>query len=182
MRALATSLLSFALAACASDGPTPPARLESGRPTLSRESEAPGPRSISGHCETRFTAPPLPPPLVFRQTDTGACVISSLGRLELVSVQDINFAAGTQTGTRTFTAANGDKLYATNVGTSAPTAPGRIGFEATLTFTGGTGHFEHAAGHASVRGEANMATRTASFAIDGWISFDGPDREDQAGS
>lgn len=136
------------------------------------------PRPLTGRCETTFNPPPLPPPPVHRQTDTGSCELAPLGRVEFHSVKDINFATGTQTTTEaTFTAPNGDVLRAVGSGTSAPSQPGRIAFSANLTFTGGTGRFGRATGQASVKGEAVLATRTASFEIvDGSITYDASDR------
>jgi len=179
MRALATTaaLFSLTLAGCSGEAPSAPATIDSELPELSRwEWSATQPRPIVGRCETSFNRPPFPPPPVHNQADTGVCWISHLGRTQVVSQQDINFAAGTQTGSRTFTAANGDKLYATHVGTSALTAPGRVGFSATLTFTGGTGRFEHATGQAFAKGEANQATATASFIMAGLIVYDASNR------
>lgn len=137
----------------------------------------PAPRPLTGRCETTFNPPPLPPPPVHRQTDAGTCELAPLGTVQFHSVKDINFAAGTQTTTEaTFTAPNGDVLRAVGSGSSAPSQPGRVAFTATLTLTGGTGRFTEASGEAHVKGEAVMATRTASFEIvEGWIIYDASD-------
>lgn len=179
MRTIATSLtlVSITLAACVGDSPTAPASKGSAAPRYSR-AEAPADRSrpIQGRCQSTFSAPPVPPTPVFQQTDIGVCQISHLGKTRVVSVLTINFLAGTQTGQRIFTAANGDRLYASNVGTSALIGPARIGFSATLTFTGGTGRFENASGQATATGEANLATRTTSSSFIGSIAYDASDR------
>jgi hypothetical protein len=135
-------------------------------------------RPITGRCETTFNPPPLPPPPVFTQTDTGTCTIAHLGRAAFHSVKEIDFIAGTQTTTEaSFTAANGDVLRAVGSGTSAPAGPGQIGFSATLTFTGGTGRFLNARGEAHVTGVASLATTTAILEITGgWIAYDAWDR------
>jgi hypothetical protein len=93
------------------------------------------PVPLTGHCETTFAPHPTQPgPPVVRQIDQGTCQISHLGEAFFYSDKEINFATGTQVTTEaSFTAANGDVLYATGSGTSAPSAPGRIGFSATLT-------------------------------------------------
>jgi hypothetical protein len=135
---------------------------------------APAPRLLTGHCVVTFDAPPSPPPSVVRQADTGTCQMRDLGPMNFAGVQEIDFVAGTQHGERTFTAANGDVLRATHVGTSAPSGPGLISFDATLTFVGGTGRFEHAAGQAHGVGTANLATRTTTFTLDGWVTYDTP--------
>jgi hypothetical protein len=164
------------LAACAE----PPAGItESGvaaQYAAARPSDAAWP--ITGRCETTFNPPPLPPPPVFTQTDTGTCTIAHLGRAAFHSVKEINFLSGTQTTTEaSFTAANGDVLRAVGSGTSAPAGPGQIGFSATLTFTGGTGRFLNAHGEAHVTGVATLATTTAVLEITGgWIAYDASDR------
>ena len=162
-------LLTLALAGCARE-PTSTAPLDALR--LARAS-APAPRPLTGHCETSFAPPPFPLPPVHRQVDTGTCQLSHLGRAVLHSVQDIDFATGAQVSVElTFTAANGDVLRATNVGTSAPSGPG-VRFRGTATFVGGTGRFANATGGARLEGTANFLTNTAEFAVvDGWISYD----------
>lgn len=165
-------LFSLALAGCAEDatritGPLVPGDAVHGLVA----------RPLDGGCETTFNPPPLPLPPVHRQVDTGTCQLSHLGRVSLYGEQDINFAAGTQSGVRTFTAANGDVLYAVNAGTSAPGGPGLVNFSTTLTFTGGTGRFEHATGQAHATGTANLiARRTVLTITDGWIAYDASDR------
>ena len=138
--------------------------------------EASGARPIKGHCELTFNPPPLPLPPVHRQIDTGTCWFSHLGRTALYGVQDINFAAGTQSGERTFTAANGDMLYAVHAGTSAPGGPGLVRFVTTITFVGGTGRFANATGRMTGEGTANLITRTTTVTNEGWISYDASDR------
>jgi hypothetical protein len=129
-------------------------------------------RPIAGRCETTFDPPPLPPPPVRIQTDTGTCILAHLGRAAFYSVKEIDIIAATQTTTEaTFTAANGDVLRAVGSGTSAPAGPGRIGFTATLTFTGGTGRFADALGEVEVSGVATMATTSAVLEMAGWISY-----------
>jgi hypothetical protein len=130
-------------------------------------------RPFSGRCETTFNPPPLPPPPVHTQTDVGTCTLTHLGRAAFRSVKEIDFLAGTQTTTEaSFTAANGDVLWAVGSGVSAPAGPGRVGFSATLTFTGGTGRFADAHGEAYVTGVATLATTSAVLEITrGWISY-----------
>src|SRR5688500_8334296 len=118
------------------------------------------------------TTAPSPPP-VPRQVDTGVCQLSHLGRTTIRSVQDIDLATGTQVSVElTFTAANGDVLRATNVGTSAPSGPG-VRFQGNATFSGGTGRFANATGVARLEGTANFLTNTAAFTVvDGWIAYE----------
>lgn len=161
-------LLGFALSGCASEAPSAAAP---DAPQLARAS-APAPRPLTGRCETSFAPPPFPLPPVLRQVDTGTCQLSHLGRAVLYSVQDINLATGTQVSVEfTLTAANGDVLRATNVGTSAPNGPG-VRFQGTTTFVGGTGRFANATGEARIEGTASFVTNTAAFTVlDGWIAY-----------
>jgi hypothetical protein len=101
------------LAACGGGAPSVTTPNASDCLSKSAADQAAGALPIKGHCELTFNPPPLPLPPVHRQIDTGTCWFSHLGKTALQGVQDINFAAGTQSGTRTFTAANGDVLRAT---------------------------------------------------------------------
>jgi hypothetical protein len=135
---------------------------------------------LSGRCETRFDPPPFPLPPVHRQIDTGTCQLSHLGRTEFFAIQEIDFATGSQISIEVaFTAANGDVLRATNVGSSTASGP-LVRFTGTMSFVGGTGRFEHAAGQARLQGTANLMTNTAAFTFaDGWISNAPQDRSRQ---
>ena len=118
-----------------------------------------------------FTAPPLPLPPILHQVDVGTCRLTHLGLTDFYGEQDINFAAGSQSGWRRLTAANGDELHVTHVGTSAPAGPGLVSFVAQMTIVGGTGRFAGATGTARGVGLANLATRTSSVRLDGTISY-----------
>jgi hypothetical protein len=180
MRASVTATLMFALVlvGCNGDGVLitgPAARLPSiaipDTPAFDRDGSG-RERPLEGRCATVFEPPTLPPPPVVRQVDNGNCQLSHLGQTALQEVENINFAAGTQTGELTFTAANGDILRAVNAGTSALSGPGRISFSATLTIVGGTGRFANATGQAHEVGVADLTTNTASFTLVGWIAYD----------
>ena len=164
-------LLALALAGCAGDSRTTTPPLDA--PAFARGAVTPGSYPLTGRCETSFDPPPFPLPAVHRQVDTGTCQLSHLGRAVLHSVQDIDFAAGTQVSVElTFTAANGDVLRAANVGASAPSGPG-VRFRGTTTFIGGTGRFAGATGEARLEGTANFLTNTAEFTVvDGWIAYE----------
>jgi len=55
-----------------------------------------------------------------------------------------------------------------------------VRFTGTMSFVGGTGRFEHAAGQARLQGTANLMTNTAAFTFaDGWISNAPQDRSRQ---
>jgi hypothetical protein len=135
---------------------------------------------LSGTCETTFDPPTfLRPPAVFSQTDIGTCKLSHLGKSTFYSLKEIDFAAGTQKTTdATFTAANGDVLHATGEGVSSPGLPGKINFNATLTFKGGTGRFTNASGYINIEGQADIILRQASLVVtDGMIDYKASDRK-----
>lgn len=174
---LAPALVSLLLAGCSPTGtPTQAARsmLAQTAPARSQRAEASVP--ISGSCSLTFAPPPFPIPPVFQQVDTGACIFSHLGESTMYGVQEINFVAGTQAGSRTFTAANGDLLRGTHTGTSQPAGPGLRSFSARFTINGGTGRFANATGYLNGRGIANLITRTTEASFEGEIVYDASDR------
>ena len=128
-------------------------------------------RPLAGSCTTTFAPVPFPPPAVHHQIDTGSCQLTHLGKTAFYGEQDINFAAGTQSGWRRWTAANGDELHLTHTGSSSLVAPGMVGFTAQMTIVGGTGRFAGATGSARGTGVANLAARSTSVTIEGWIKY-----------
>lgn len=75
-----------------------------------------------------------------------------------------------------FTAANGDLLRATSVGSGTPTGPTTLRFTGTASITGGTGRFASATGEMSVEGTADNVSGDARFSWDGWITYDASGR------
>lgn len=178
---LAVIPLLLALPACAADRPavTETATAERAAASTAPSSAAlpePGALPIEGRCELSFNPPPLPLPPVHHQIDTGTCWFSHLGRTALYGEQDIVFAEGTQSGVRTFTAANGDVLRAVHAGRSAPSGPGLVSFTTTITFVGGTGRFANVRGQMTGAGTANLVTRTTEVTNEGWIAYAASDR------
>ena len=166
MRTPTTSiaLLVFLLAACGGNSVAP----TSSDASLDRGGDPHFPRvlsNIAGTCSGTFIGPPVPPPPTFSQTDTGICNIRHLGRTTLYGEQVINFAAGTQSGWRTLTAANGDELHVQHSGTSGMIAPGVVRFQATMTIVGGTGRFANATGEMKAEGVATLATSSTEVSI-----------------
>ena len=92
-------------------------------------------------------------------------------------MQDIEFATGTQRSVVVrITAANGDVLLASSVGSSTASGP-VVQFSATLSFEGGTGRFANATGQATITGRADLLTNTAQLDItDGWLNYDAASR------
>ena len=163
------ALLALAGAACAERLPTSPATTTSSSTVGLQRSEAL--RPLEGACTTTFSAPPFPLPPILHQIDTGTCNLTHLGLSDLYGELDINFAAGTQSGWRTLTAANGDELHITVAGTNAAVVGGLVRINAQLTIVGGTGRFDGATGSAQATGVATLATRSTSIAIDGWVKY-----------
>jgi hypothetical protein len=155
-----TILLPLMLSACA-DSPTAPPALQFAMAAT----------PFRGECELVIQPSEPISPGVVRQIDIGDCTTSHLGRATFISDKIINFVAGTQTIQGTYTAANGDLLYANGGGTSQMVAPGRVAFQGTVTFEGGTGRFANASGTASITGEADLVNGLSSFTTTGTISY-----------
>jgi hypothetical protein len=170
------ALVTLVLAGCGTDVTSTAPRLTS--QSAVERSAAPSlvSRPFSGKCVLTFSPPPFPLTPVFQSTDIGTCQFSELGETAFFGVQQINLAAGTQSGQRTFTAANGDILRVTHVGTSTPIGPGLVSFQATATVVGGTGRFANATGQIRGWGVANLATRTSVAAFEGSVMYDASDR------
>lgn len=120
-------------------------------------------------------------PVVVSTPFTGVGRLSHLGRSTVASSQTVDFttAPPSMTGTDEFTAANGDKLYATHSGISGvPDAQGNVTFSGEYIFTGGTGKFKVASGSAELTGSANLATNKGEFSLRGKIKLKKHDRDD----
>jgi hypothetical protein len=111
---------------------------------------------------------------------TGTCQATHLGQDRFESSHTaipVGFDAATMTvellivgGVGLHRAANGDELYSAYGGTgTASLVTGRIEFEFTGTFTGGTGRFAGASGTTTIRGVVEDGV--ARFTEDGSISY-----------
>lgn len=74
-------------------------------------------------------------------------------------------------GTRVITAANGDLLYTTFLGTSTPPVNGMNGADLQETITGGTGRFANATGSFTSMARNNFITSTFTVDFDGTINY-----------
>ena len=83
----------------------------------------------------------------------------------------IDVAAGTQRGTRAFTASDGSSFRATSVGTSFSRGPGLVGFTATLRVIDGSGRFVGITGELLGEGTANQITRTTTVTFVGTLTY-----------
>jgi hypothetical protein len=164
-------LLTFALAGCGSDAPT---AVVANGPSFSRglEAQRAAPaRPIEGHCDVATVEVQPISPGVVRRVSVGTCQLSHLGRTQLLSVASTNLVTLDQEGEHTFTAASGDLLYATSVGTGSLTPPTTVRFAGVTTIGGGTGRFAHASGVMHVEGVSDLAAGSSAFSYDGWIAY-----------
>ncbi len=75
------------------------------------------------------------------------------------------------TGTATFTAANGDQIFANHTGLVQLIGNGMADVNSEFTITGGTGRFVGATGGFESHGPANLALGTGSSEFEGTISY-----------
>lgn len=105
---------------------------------------------------------------------TGTCQLAHLGRTSVSIIQQVVFGPIiAYTNAATYTAANGDKLYTTNVGTATPTLSG-LTLLGTETAVGGTGRFANASGTAALTGAVTFTgptTTTGGYSLDGRLSY-----------
>lgn len=113
-------------------------------------------------------------PVIVSTPFEGAGKLSHLDRSTVISEQTVDFTKTPPelTGTDVFTAANGDRLFATHGGISgAPDAQGNVTFSGEYIFTGGTGKFKGANGSAEFTGTASLATNKGQFSLRGKIKL-----------
>ena len=116
--------------------------------------------------------PPTCPPTTLRITGNEEGTATHLGRFTATSVDTVDMATNTATGTFNFTAADGDQLFATTVGVENELIPPNVS-HVTLSaeIVGGTGRFAGATGTFTIRliQTIDFATATST----GTGSFDG---------
>ena len=133
-------------------------------------------RPFGGRCDTEITfLPPLPgdSPNLLRLHIDYVCQLQHLGRTSASAEQIVIFTSPTTTtasNTTTYTAANGDQLFAHWTGTSASSGPD-ITFSGPETYAGGTGRFADASGSALISGTASFVTNTGRFTAQGTLSY-----------
>ena len=129
-------------------------------------------RDVNAQCALTFSAPPtIPPPPLFTQQDRGSCTFTSLGELAYAGELTIDVTAGTQRGTRTFTAPDGASFRATSEGTSFSRGPGLVGFTATVRVIDGSGRFAGITGELRGEGTANQMTRMTTVTFVGTLTY-----------
>lgn len=132
-------------------------------------------RPFDGRCDTAFTFHPLPgdPANLLRLHIEYVCQLQHLGRTTAVAEQIVTFTGPTSaiaSNTTTYTAANGDLLFASWTGTSVGGGP-VVTFSGTEVYTGGTGRFADAKGSSLISGTASFATNTGQFTLLGTLSY-----------
>ena len=106
---------------------------------------------------------------------TGTCQLAHLGRTTVIAYQTIEPGQSgiAYTNTATYTAANGDELYTTNIGVASPTTSG-LSLSGTETAVGGTGRFTNASGTAHVEGAVAFtgpSSTTGSYELSGTLQY-----------
>jgi hypothetical protein len=105
------------------------------------------------------------------QVEAHGVGLTSIGFVSMTLLKTVVIPQGPMQGCATFTALNGDQLFANYIGTE--NAADAFGFQfgtGTLTFTGGTGQFRGASGKANFTGSFS-AIETGSYLFDGRLSF-----------
>jgi hypothetical protein len=121
--------------------------------------------------------PPTCPPTILTITGNQTGEATHLGRFTATSVDVVDLATDTATGTFNFTAANGDQLLTNTSGTESEFVPPNISHVTlTATIVGGTGRFAAATGTLTIRliETIDFANDVASGSgtVEGWISLD----------
>jgi hypothetical protein len=95
--------------------------------------------------------------------------LAHLGKFEMTSPHLTYLDTFRIEGTQIFTAANGDKIYATIEGQLAPNPDGTLGGAIDGVITGGTGRFVEASGAYTF----NITATPAAFGFDSVATFEG---------
>jgi len=93
------------------------------------------------------------------------------GRFTLTYQEQVDLQTGIGVATIRFTAANGDTIFAVDVGQAAPTSdPNVLSLVEDATITGGTGRFAGATGTFTMECLLNLTTGISSGSFTGTIS------------
>ena len=126
---------------------------------------------IHGTFATTFVQVPTSNPMVVTLLISCVGQAAHLGNSTASLVHTVDFSTAVQSGPSTYTAANGDQLFATYSGIAgAPGPNGVLQFAGVQTFTGGTGRFSGVTGTSLVQGTANVFTGVGQFTFSGIIS------------
>ena len=146
--------------ACAGESPVGPAATAS--PTDATALVASPLRPFGGRCTTDVAVLPpaeVDPPYLLRLHITYACQLQHLGRTTAIAEQVLDLRGAPDhvlaSNTTTYTAANGDQLFASWAGTSTVYFP-NFTFTGPETYLGGTGRFAGASGSSVIVGTGSF--------------------------
>jgi hypothetical protein len=114
-----------------------------------------------------------PPPNVLQKVE-GTGVASLIGNSTFEATTNVTITPPPPfavSGTRTITAANGDKIFTSFSGTSTPVVDGKNGADLIETVTGGTGRFKNATGSFTVKAQNDVTNNVYKAYFDGYIRF-----------
>lgn len=118
---------------------------------------------------------PLAFPPILRLESTGTGIGSHIGKATLLAYPIIDFRTNpiSVSGTLVITAANGDEIWATFIGTRTATSSTVLDFtiNATYTITGGTGRFVNATGSFEGISVGRLGVHTGTATYLGYISY-----------
>lgn len=113
---------------------------------------------VGGTAQVVEVVDPTGPVLRFRTQATGD---GTLGITGYTSTDVLDLATGAGSGSNRFVTAAGDALFGSFTVQAAPgTEPGSLRLEGLTTFTGGTGLFAGASGHAGFTGIGSFVSET----------------------
>ena len=115
-----------------------------------------------------------PPPGTLSVDGNATGIATHLGQFTMTWRATVNLADASGTGSFHFISANGDSLYATDVGQAEPTdTPGLMRIVEINTITGGTGRFEGAKGSFTLERSLDVTTGVTSGSFHGTIASPG---------
>lgn len=171
IQVLALLALSASTAACAADNPTSPDSV-----VALNSLNAPVTRPAGGTCLPQVTVvAPFPGPTqpILNLSIEGVCTLRHLGLTTMQITETVDFSTGIILNATAYTAANGDVLNSTFVGTLlSPPGPDAV-FEGTETYVGGTGRFVNVSGSSFLEGTAHLVglTGTGQYTTIGTITY-----------
>jgi hypothetical protein len=129
---------------------------------------------FKGTLEGSFTASPLPPPAINRQLDaTGNATLLGDFEYDFPHSVDRSVTPATGVGFATFTAANGDQVFAFVTGQATLFMPGVLYGVENGTILGGTGRFINASGSLVIERFIDTVDLTTVGSFEGNISSPG---------
>jgi hypothetical protein len=133
--------------------------------------------SFTNATSGQVNCPPTCPPTTLTISGTSEGQATQLGRFTATFTETVDLASATGTGHYTFTAANGDRLFAEGAGGEDGFEPPNVSHVTmTGTIVGGTGRFAGASGTLTIRsaGVIDFATQTSkgTGTLEGSITLD----------